>query len=84
MSRILPYGKRIVVKREEVKEVSEGGLYLPPVATDKEKPRKGLVLSTCDGSGIAEGDVVVFGKFAGLEIDDVLILKLEDVQGICK
>lgn len=79
---ILPYGKRIVVKKEEVKEVTQGGLYIPDTVKDKEKRRKGTVLATCEGSNIKVDDVVIFGSFAGLEVDGVLILKLEDVHGI--
>jgi chaperonin GroES len=90
MSKIVPYGKRVVVKRDEVSEVSAGGLYLPPVATDKEKPRKGTVLSISEDSDgkIVVGDVIIFGKFAGLEVEHedehYLILKLEDVSGIVR
>lgn len=79
---IKPFGKRIVVKKEEAKEVSAGGLYIPESVQDKEKRRKGTVLATCEGSGINVDDVVIFGSFAGLEVDGVLILKLDDVQGI--
>lgn len=81
---LIPYGKRIVVKKEEVKDVTEGGLYIPDTVKDKEKRRKGTVLATCDNSGIDVGDVVVFGSFAGLEVDGVLILKLEDIHAVEK
>jgi len=86
MSKLIPFGKRIIVKREEVKDVTEGGIYLPATAIEKEKPRKGTVLATSEGSGIAVGDVVIFGKFAGLELDEeeVLILKLDDIHAIVK
>lgn len=77
-----PYGKRIIVEREEVKEVTEGGLYIPDTVKDKEKPRKGTVLATCKDSGIEVGQRVIFGKYAGIEIDDVLILKLEDIHAV--
>lgn len=84
MSKIIPYGKRIVVKKEEIKETTEGGLYIPEVVKDKEKRRKGTVIATCENSGIEIDDVVIFGSFAGLEVDNVLILKLDDIHGIEK
>lgn len=82
---IKPYGKRIVVKREEVAE-QVGGLYIPDSVREKEKPRKGVVLATCENSDILIGDTVIFGKFAGLELEEekVLILKLEDVHAVVK
>jgi chaperonin GroES len=85
MSVIIPYGKRVTVEREEAKTKTEGGLFIPESVSDKEKPRKGTVLAVGDPvTDIKVGDVVVFGKYSGLEVDDVLILKQEDIQGICK
>jgi len=79
-----PYGKKIIVEREAVKQQTEGGLFIPTQVQDKEKPRRGTVLATSDGSGIAIGDTVIFGRFSGIEIDDILILKLEDIYAVEK
>jgi chaperonin GroES len=82
---ILPYGKRIVVAREELEEVTQGGIYIPESVKEKEKPKKGSVLAVSDSiTDIKVGDKVIFGKYSGLEVDDVLILKIEDVHAVEK
>lgn len=82
---ILPYGKRLTIERTEVEERTQGGIYVPDSVREKEKPKKGKVLAVGDGIfDIQVGDVVIFGKYAGLEVDDVLILKIDDVHGVEK
>jgi chaperonin GroES len=86
-----PLDDRIVVKRADAETQSAGGIFLPESA--KEKPQKGSVLAVGAGklldSGeratpdLAEGDLVLFGKYAGTEItvdgEDVIILRESDI-----
>ncbi len=92
--KIRPLGDRIVVERIEEEEVKKGGIIIPDTA--KEKPQKGKVLAvgpgrkTDDGKvipvDIKVGDIVIFSKYAGteIEIDDqkLLIMREDEVLGI--
>ena len=89
--RVQPLDDRIVVIRTEADDRSAGGILLPENA--KEKPQQGEVIAVGPGkqldSGergtpdVGEGDVVLFGKYAGTEItvdgQDVVILRESDV-----
>ncbi len=91
---IRPLYDRVLVKRVEEESRSKGGLFLPESA--KEKPSEGIVLAV--GAGrindkgeitplvVAEGDRVLFGKYAGTEIkvdgEERLILKESEIFGI--
>lgn len=93
-NKIRPLGDRIIVKRIENEEKTASGLYIPDSA--KEKPQQGKVLAVgpgrCLDTGstkkvdVAEGDVVIFGKYSGHEVkidgQDVLILSENDVYGV--
>ncbi len=89
--KIRPLHDRILVKREEEKEVKKGGIIIPDTA--KEKPQEGKVIAvgngrvTDDGKKIPldvkAGDRILFGKYSGNEVkvdeEEYLILKEEDV-----
>ena len=74
--KLRPLEDRVVIKRYESEEKSEGGIYLPETA--KEKPQKGEVVAVGEGklldSGerstmiLKKGDKVLFGKYAGTEV----------------
>jgi len=93
--KIRPLHDRVVVRRKEEEETSAGGIVLPGSA--KEKPNQGVVVAV--GSGrildngenrpvdVKEGDVVVFGKYAGsdsIEIDgeELVILSESDIKAV--
>ena len=92
--KIRPLHDRIVVKREEEKEVKKGGIIIPDTA--KEKPHEGTVIAVGNGRVTEDGkkipldvkarDKILFGKYSGSEvkIDDAeyLIMKEEDVLAI--
>lgn len=69
---IKPLGYRILVKREDKKERTESGLYLPD--NSKEKPNIGVVVATgSEGDKKYEmliGDRVMFSKYDGIEVTD--------------
>ena len=88
---IRPLGDRIVVKRLEAKEKTEGGVFLPDTA--KEKPQEGKVVAVGQGklldSGerakpqLKKGDRIIFSSYAGTEVtvdgEELLIMSEEDV-----
>ncbi len=92
--KVVPLGDNIVVKRIEAEEVSPGGIVLPDVA--QETPKQGRVLSIGDGQLladgsrarhlVAEGDRVLFGSYAGTEVEvdgqRFLIMREDDVLAI--
>ena len=92
--KIRPLHDRILVKREEEKEVKKGGIIIPDTA--KEKPQEGKVVAVGGGKvnedgkkiplDVKAGDKILFGKYSGSEVklDDAeyLILREEDVLAI--
>jgi chaperonin GroES len=74
--QVKPLGNRILVKQLSSEEVSKSGIILPDTS-DKEKKAQGKIMEVGSGEDIAKlglkvGDTVVFGKYAGeeVEIDD--------------
>jgi chaperonin GroES len=92
--KVTPLYDRILVKRLEPEEQKRGGIIIPDTA--KEKPQEGEVVAVgagkVDDSGkrvpleVKAGDRVLFGKYAGTEINiedtEHLILREEEVLGI--
>jgi chaperonin GroES len=85
---------RILVKREEEKEVKKGGIIIPDTA--KEKPQEGKVIAVGNGKvsdegkkiplDVKAGDKILFGKYSGSEVkiddEDYVIMKEDDVLAI--
>ena len=94
--KIRPLQDRILIQRIEEEEKTAGGIIIPDSA--KEKPQEGRVIAVGKGKvldngeivplEIAEGDRVLFGKYAGtdvtLEGEDYVILREDDVLAIHK
>ena len=92
--KIRPLHDRILVKREEEKEVKKGGIIIPDTA--KEKPQEGKVIAVGGGKvnedgkkiplDVKAGDKILFGKYSGSEVKidekEYLILREEDVLAI--
>lgn len=81
-----PINDRVVVKPAPAETKTAGGIIIPDNA--QEKPQKGTVVAVGPGKeGIAltvkEGDVVLYGKYAGQEIkhegEDYLIMREDDI-----
>ena len=74
---VKPLEDRILVKPIEPEKKTVSGIYLPESA--KEKPMQGKVVATGPGKlldngervtpSVKKGDMVVFGKYAGTEIE---------------
>ncbi|MBQ1723526.1 MAG: co-chaperone GroES [Muribaculaceae bacterium] len=86
---IKPLGDRVLVEPAQAEEVTAGGIIIPDSA--KEKPLKGKVIAVGNGTKDEEmivkaGDVVLYGKYAGTEIEldgaKYLIMRQSDILGI--
>ncbi len=91
---IKPLQDRVIVKRLEEEEKTSGGIIIPDSA--KEKPQQGKILAVGPGKileggtkldmTVKEGDIVLFGKYAGNEVkidgEEVLIMREDDILGI--
>lgn len=69
---IKPLADRVLVNPTPAEEVTMAGIIIPDSA--KEKPLKGTVLATGNGTKdeemvVKEGDTVLYGKYAGTEIE---------------
>ena len=89
--KIRPLGDRVLVEPIEEKEQTVGGIIIPDSA--KEKPLRGEVVATGEGTKdekmlLQEGDTVLYGKYAGTELEyegeKYLIMRQSDVLAILK
>ena len=80
---------RVIVEPATAEEKTAGGLYIPDTA--KEKPQRGTIVAVGDGKQdepmtCKVGDVVLYGKYAGTEINhdgkDFLIMRESDIFAI--
>ena len=77
MSTVRPLEDRILIKPIEPETKTSSGLFLPETA--KERPMQGTVVATGPGLllengerapvNVKKGDTVVYGKYAGTEIE---------------
>ncbi len=89
-----PLQDNVLVKRLEAAEEQVGGIIIPDTA--KEKPQEGNVLAVGPGKlqddgtrravGVAVGNKVLFGKYAGTEItvegEELLVMRESDLLGV--
>jgi len=92
--KIRPLHDRVIVKRVDEEEKTKGGIIIPDTA--KEKPIEGKVVAVGQGKilengkkqalEVKKGDKVLFGKYAGTDIqiegEDHLIMKEDDIIAI--
>jgi len=93
--KLRPLGDRVIVRRSDDEQTSEGGIVLPGSAA--EKPSQGEVISVGPGKtldngdlqpiGVKEGDSVVFGQYAGnntvkVDGEELVVLNESDILGI--
>ncbi len=86
---IKPLADRVLVKPAAAEEKSVGGIIIPDTA--KEKPLKGEVVAVGNGTKdedmvVKPGDNVLYGKYAGTEIEldgqNYLIMRQSDILAI--
>ena len=87
--KLKPLADRVIIKPCAAEEVTTGGIIIPDSA--KEKPQRGTVLAVGTGTKdeemtLKEGDSVLYGKYAGTEIDldgeKVLIMRQNEVLAV--
>jgi len=92
--KVRPLGSKVLIKRDEAPETTEGGIIIPDTAN--EKPLEGEVVAV--GSGkvlengktqkltVKKGDIVFFGPYSGTEIslegDDYLIVDESEIIAV--
>ena len=79
---VKPLSDRVLILPNPAEEKTAGGLIIPDTA--KEKPLAGKVVAVGPGtSEVKVGDEVLYGKYAGTEINvdgtDYLIMKQSDI-----
>ena len=86
---IKPLGDRVLVQPTAAEEVTMSGIIIPDSA--KEKPLRGKVLAAGNGTKdedmiLQAGDEVLYGKYAGTEIEfegeKYLIIRQSDVLAV--
>ncbi len=86
---IKPLADRVVIEPSPAEEKTAGGIIIPDTA--KEKPQRGTVVAIGPGKKdepltVKEGDLVLYGKYAGTEItinnNDYLIMRESDIVAI--
>lgn len=86
---IKPLADRVLINPTPAEEVTMSGIIIPDSA--KEKPLKGTVIAAGNGTKeeemiLKEGDTVLYGKYAGTEIEvegnKYLIMRQSDVLAV--
>ena len=92
--KVRPLHDRVIVKRIEEEEKTKGGIIIPDTA--KEKPIEGKIVAVGAGKilengkkqplEVKKGNRVLFGKYAGTEIniegEEHLIMREDDIIAI--
>ncbi|MBO5541311.1 MAG: co-chaperone GroES [Muribaculaceae bacterium] len=86
--KVKPLSDRVLIEPAKAEEVV-GGIIIPDTA--KEKPLKGIVKAVGQGTKdeqmvVKEGDTVLYGKYAGTEIEvdgqKLLMMRQSDILAI--
>jgi len=86
---IKPLADRVLVEPAAAEEKTVGGIIIPDTA--KEKPLQGKVLAVGNGTKeeemvVKEGDTVLYGKYAGTELEyegkKYLVMRQNDILAI--
>ena len=91
--KIVPLGDRVVIKNQEMNEVSKGGIILAGAA--KEKPQMAEVIAVGPGGNVdgkeitmhvKEGQKVIYSKYAGNEVkldgEEYVIVRQRDILAV--
>lgn len=86
---IKPLADRVLIEPAAAEEKTIGGIIIPDTA--KEKPLQGKVVVTGNGTKdeemvVKEGDTVLYGKYAGTELEydgkKYLVMRQSDILAI--
>lgn len=87
--KIKPLADRVLIEPTAAEEVTMSGIIIPDSA--KEKPLKGKVIAIGNGTKdepmvLKEGDMVLYGKYSGSEIEfegtKYLMMRQSDVLAV--
>lgn len=92
--QLRPLADRVIIERIKAEKTSKGGIILPDQSV--EKPSIGKVLFVGEGKfnkygqvqepRVKTGDIVMFGKHAGIEVNidgqERLIVREEEIIGV--
>ncbi len=91
--KIIPLGDRVVIKNQEMNEVSKGGIILAGAA--KEKPQMAEVVAVGPGGNVdgkeitmhvKVGQKVIYSKYAGNEVkldgEEYVIVRQSDILAV--
>lgn len=97
MAEIHPFGDRLKVLPLRPAAMTKGGILMPQMTEERERPKEGLVLKVGRGRILETGavvalesnvgDVVQFGKYAGVVVfdeeigHDVLLMREDEALG---
>ena len=93
--KIIPLGDRVVIKNQEMNEVSKGGIILAGAA--KEKPQMAVVVAVGPGGNVdgkeikmyvEKGQKVIYSKYAGTEVkldgEEYIVVRQSDILAIAE
>ena len=89
MTQIKPLADRVLIEPAPAETKTVGGIIIPDTA--KEKPLQGTIVAVGQGTKdeemvLTEGDKVLYGKYAGTELEHegkkYLIMRQSDVVAI--
>ncbi len=88
--KLVPLADKVVIKQLEAEEKTKSGIVLP--TQSKEKPQEAIVIAVGPGGLVndvevkmvlAEGDRVIYSKYAGTEIkfegETYIVIKQNDI-----
>lgn len=92
--KVIPLGDKVVIKRLDPEQTTAGGIVLPDGS--QAKSQQGKVLSVGDGRAlangdraphqVAEGDRVIFDRYAGAELtvdgQQLLIMSEDEIIAV--
>lgn len=93
VAMLRPLNDRVVVEYALQEERTKGGIVIPD--TVKEKPAKGIVVAVGPGKrlesgeiqamSVKVGDLVLFGKYAGTEVEldkKYMVMREDDIMAV--
>lgn len=93
-AKLKPMNDKVLIQKEDAREQSEGGIYLPTAS--QEKPTEGLIVAAGPGVlnekgerkplQVKAGDKVLYSKYSGTEIKiegkEYIIVSEKDILAV--
>lgn len=88
MASIKPLCDRVLLRVLEQEDKTSSGIYLPDTAKEKTQKAEVIEVSDCEDVKVKKGDIVIYEKFAGIQIKEnnieYLIVKNEEIVATIK